>query len=91
MARDGAMLTPEAGETLEIFQAPDTSLLRLPAGRAALPALPAKTLRIVGNQLVAGAVVLKTNGTPGGSVSLAVPLDARLAAAASHSKLVHPN
>jgi serine/threonine-protein kinase len=90
MARDGAVIIPQPGETIEIFQA-TTSLLRLPTMATSLPVLPAKTVRVIGHQLVASATVLAQSGKPAGSVSLAVPIDARLAAAVPRSKLVQPN
>jgi eukaryotic-like serine/threonine-protein kinase len=79
MARDGAVLMPQPGEILEVFQAPATTLLRMPSAAAALPAIPQRTVALVrrgsATLLVAAAPVLKTNGVLGGSLSLAIPVE----------------
>ncbi len=79
MSRDGAVLMPQPGEILEVFQSPATTLLRMPSAAAALPAIPQRSVVLVRRGsaalLVAAAPVLKTNGVLGGSLSLAVPVE----------------
>jgi hypothetical protein len=80
MARDKDMVFSLApGERAEVFQAGGVSLLRVPAGGAAIENVVANTalLEVQGNttSIVVSAPITKQDGTVAGVIALATPID----------------
>jgi tRNA A-37 threonylcarbamoyl transferase component Bud32 len=84
MARDGAVIKPQSGEVIEIFQLRDghpVSLLRVPRASAAIASVAGSAPHLVtdagGSTIVVSAPVVRTNGDVGGSIAISVPIDLR--------------